>query len=298
MKSERRIIGVKLGVAMLCGVAALFALVTIFGPKAAMKQSPPVAADTRLVETVLNDAASRNYLAKLDVHAPVAAQKFRLEAAFAIKDGWSQEDIGALLMESAFAQFRPMAVDLQIAPTASYDAILAHFGEGMARLKAQNSKWCEGPTVAAFLTENDDEIVPQLLAQFPYGSDGYEWALAWGGLFLDAAAEGRRARVRHGRPDWRDEVALQQEGLAFGTEKWALALQIGAFSTSEGQSYAMMRDAIRGMDVCGLGLAIPTVSERLEIDVRGRIWADLIPEIMYGNTPYVLARVNDYFFIG
>jgi hypothetical protein len=283
---------------MLFGVAALFALGAVFGPDAAVESPAPAAADTRLVETVLSDAASRDYLAKLDAHAPVAAQTFRLEAAFAIKDGWTQDEIGALLMEAVFAQFRPLASDLQAAPTASYDAILAHFGDGMATLKAQKSAWCQGPRVAKFLTENDDEIVPKLLAQFPYGSDGYDWALAWGGLFLDAAAEGRRARVRHGRPDWRDEVALQQEGVAFGTQKWSLALQIGAFSTSEGQSYAMMQDAIGAMDVCAIGLAIPDVSGRLEADVRGRIWADLMPEIMYGNTPYVLARVNDYFFIG
>ena len=298
MTPERRIIGLKLGVAILFCVAALFALGATFGPKVAVDAPVPLAADTRLVETVLNDAASLEYLAKLDAHAPVAAQTFRLEAAFAIKDGWTRDEVGALLMEAAFGQFRSLAVDLQTAPTASYDAILAHFGEGMATLKAQRSAWCHGPTVAAFLTENDDKIVPQLLAQFPYGSDGYDWALEWGGLFLDAAAEGRRVRVRHGRPDWRDEVALQQEGLAVGTEKWSLALQIGAFSTSEGQSYEMMQDAIGAMDVCGLGLAIPDVSGRLEPDVRGRIWADLMPEIMYGNTPYVLARVNDYFFIG
>ena len=94
------------------------------------------------------------------------------------------------------------------------------------------------------------------------------------------------------------EAILQQEGLALGSEQWALALQIAAFANSEGTSYGQMQEVIAGMDVCELGIAVETVSARLPSDVRTRIWADLMPEIMVGNTPYVMYRITDYFFIG
>jgi len=140
--------------------------------------------------------------------------------------------------------------------------------------------------------------VPTLLAEFPYASPQYDWAMGWMTTILKAARQGQVQPTRYARPGFRDEAILQQEGLALGSEQWALGLQIAAFANSEGTSYAKMQEVVSGMNVCELGIAVETVSGRLPEDVRGRIWADLMPEIMIGNTPYVMYRVNDYFFIG
>ena len=120
----------------------------------------------------------------------------------------------------------------------------------------------------------------------------------WMTTILAAVKQAQDRPRRNARPGARDEAVLQQEGLALGSEQWALALQIAAFANAEGTSYGQMQEVIAGMDVCDLGIAVETVSARLPSDVRARIWADLIPEIMVGNTPYVMFRVTDYFFIG
>ena len=161
-------------------------------------------------------------------------------------------------------------------------------------------KFCRpnGATVAEFLAQNDSDLAPSLLAEFPYQSPQYNWAMGWMVTILGAAREGQTEPRRYTRPTFRDEAVLQQEGLALGSEQWALGLQIASFANSEGTSYAQMQDVISSMNVCDLGIAVETVSGRLPEDVRGRIWSDLLPEIMIGNTPYVIYRVNDYFFIG
>lgn len=297
MRPEAPATDLKWGAAILLAVAALFALGLWFGPRLSPHADKPAQADVRLVETVLDDAASRAYLNLLDKHAPVAAQDFRVKAARAIGDGWTRAEMREALLQTAFAQFQGLAFDVKKAPVASFDQIIAAFSDGMRRLDAAGSTWCAGPRVAAFLKQDDDALMPALIDQFA-SDESYDWALGFAGLFLEAAGAARKSPQNHEAPGWTDEYYLQQAGVEYGTQKWLLALQIGAFSNAEGQSYALMQEAIEKMQVCQLGMAVGEVSLRLEPDVRGRIWADLIPEMMYANTPYVLWRVNDYFFIG
>jgi hypothetical protein len=248
--------------------------------------------------SVLSDRVSRDYLAKLDNAAPETAEKLRREAVLSIEDGADSDQIAEIVLQAAFSQFQAKAFDLQYAPVGSYDAIIAKFSGGTSDLKAANSDWCKGLTIQSFLKQSDDELVPSLLSNFPYQSAQYDWVLEWSGLFLDASVAARASQTRHRQPNSRDEFFLQQEGLGLGSSQWGLALQIAAFANAEGQSFDAMQDAIEQINVCDLGIAVGAVSKRLPEDTRGRIWADLMPEIMVGNTPYALARIQDYFFIG
>ncbi len=58
-----------------------------------------------------------------------------------------------------------------------------------------------------------------------------------------------------------------------------------------------MREVIESIDVCKLAVTAVDLSDSLPEANRGRIWAELMPEIFYGNTPYVLMLVTDYFFL-
>ncbi len=291
--------GLKLGIIALLVVGAIFSGIFAFGPGRSVDEQPETGLKPRLdFAAVFPDAASRNVIHALEGANPEAAETLRRELAFAQRDGTDQSDLSNILLQALFAQLGEQAIYVQRAETEDLDAIVSGFITGADQLAAAQSDWCAGPTLAGFLTENDDELVPSLLAKFPYGSPQYAWAMGWMTIVLNRAEKAQNFPYRHGRPTGRDEYILQQEGRALASSQWALALQIAGFANAEGQSYQAMQDAISAIDVCELGLAIEMVSERLPEDVRGRIWADLMPEIMVGNTPYALARVQDYFFIG
>jgi hypothetical protein len=299
LSSERSETGLRLGLIILGTVALGFLGVFLFGPAAEREtKAPPQTEAPIALLDVLTDAPTRRAVEALSASATGTAARLDAAAKRAIADGAEADALSKLLLEALFAQFQDQAAYLRAADAAGFQTILAGFGAGMRDLKASNSAWCDGAQIADFLTQNEADLVPGLLSEFPYGSPQYDWAMDWMTSFLIVAKNAQDRPRRHPRPGPREEAILQQQGLALGSEQWGLALQIAAFANSEGVSYAKMQEVIAGMDVCDLGIAIETVSDRLPDQVRARIWADLMPELMVGNTPYVMWRVTDYFFIG
>ena len=298
MTKARRQTGLKLGLISLVLVTVVLAGVFLLGPEPETEPVAPNTSQTTALLDQLQDAPTRRAVEALRAAAPATFNDLNQAAAFAVADEASDEALAQLVLEALFSQFQAQALSLRSANSGNYQAIIAGFSDGLGQLKANQSVWCEGATIAAFLTQNEDELVPALLTEYPYQSPQYEWAMDWMVTILSAMTQGQDRGRPHARPGARDEALLQQEGLALGSEQWALALQIAAFANAEGTSYGQMQEVIAGMDVCELGIAVETVSERLPSDVRARIWGDLMPEIMVGNTPYVMYRVTDYFFIG
>lgn len=299
MTEPRHQPGLKLGLISFAIVALGFVAVFLLVPN----PSDPGVEETGPPQPValldqLEDPPTRRAVEALRAVSPATYAELNQTATFALADGAQPAALGRLVLEALFSQFQTQALSLRSAESANYQSIIAGLSEGLGQLKANQSAWCEGPTIAGFLTQNEDELVPALLSEFPYQSPQYIWAMDWMTTILSAVKQAQDRPRRNARPGARDEAILQQEGLALGSEQWALALQIAAFANSEGTSYGQMQEVIAGMDVCDLGIAVETVSARLPSDVRARIWADLMPEIMVGNTPYVMFRVTDYFFIG
>ncbi|MEO1660873.1 MAG: hypothetical protein AAFR51_07790 [Pseudomonadota bacterium] len=291
--------GVKLGLISLALMAALFAGLFVFGPtRTAEKATAAQTGQAFDILTILNDAPTRGAVSALRAANPGTYSQLQTAAAFAHADDADAQALSMLVLEALFSQFKAQALTLRSADSAGYQAIISELGAGFEQLKSNNNAWCNGATVAVFLTKNDDDLIPSLLSEFPYQSPQYDWAMTWMSTVLNVAAESRRAPRRHAAPTDLDEVRLQQAGLDLSAQQWSLALQIGAFANAEGTSYAQMQDVVGSMNVCELGVAVAAVSGQLPRDVRARIWADLMPELMYGNTPYVIWRVNDYFFIG
>ncbi len=291
--------GLRLGLISLGLMAAVFAGLFIFGPSAGpVEQEDGLLAPAFDLVSVLDDAETVSAIEALRTADLGTYAQLQTASAFAQADGADAQALSELVLEALFSQFKAQALALRSAKSEDYQAIVSELGVGFEQLRADNNAWCSGATVAAFLTENDDDLVPLLLSEFPYGSDQYAWAMSWMTTILNVAADSRRSPVRHARPTDLDEVRLQQAGLDLSAKQWTLAFQIGAFANAEGTSYAQMQEVVGSMNVCELGIAVSTVSAQLPRDVRARIWADLMPELMYGNTPYVMWRVNDYFFIG
>lgn len=296
--SPRTSPGLKLGFIVLACVALSFVGVFVFGPSQAPKSVDPSSEPQTDLLQVLSDAPTRDALAALEDVSPATFSELAALTQRAVSEGADAQAVSELVLEALFAQFQAQAGAIKGAGSGQYQIVMAGLADGFRQLEANDSRWCDGATIANFLAQNESDLVPTLLAEFPYASPQYDWAMGWMTTVLRAAQRGRIQPVRYARPDFRDEAMLQQEGLALGSEQWALGLQIAAFANSEGTSYAKMQEVVGSMDVCELAIAVETVSERLPEEVRGRIWADLMPEIMIGNTPYVIYRVNDYFFIG
>ena len=297
--TPRRQTGLKLGLITLGVVMAGFLGVFLFGPdRDPVKSDGPDAVSALALLDKLTDSPTRKAVEALQAASPGTYAQLQTEAALALKDGADADALSNLTLQALFGEFQNKALVFRSARSEDYHAIIVELSKGLQQLKALDSRWCEGDQIAAYLAQNESDLVPPLLAEFPYGSPQYDWAMDWMSVILITAQRAQDAPPRHPRPGFRDETTLQQEGLALGSEQWGLALQIAAFANSEGISYARMQEVVSGMDVCQLGIAVEAVSERLPADVRGRIWADLMPEIMIGNTPYVMWRVTDYFFIG
>lgn len=289
----------RLGLIILVLVAAGFWALFLFGPDGGSDRAEPGpnAAAPGLLDH-LSDAPSRKAVEALRAVAPATYAELDLAAKHALLDGEDEAGLSRLLLAALFAQFRDQAGTLKAANSADFQLIIAELATGLRALDAGNSKWCDGAQIASYLSQNEDQLVPSLLAEFRYGSPQYVWAMEWMATVLTVAKSAQERPSRWARPTFRDEALLQEQGLALGAEQWTLALQVAAFANAEGVSYARMQEVIEGMDVCALGLAVETVSEGLPDNVRARIWSDLMPEIMIGNTPYVMWRVTDYFFIG
>jgi len=249
------------------------------------------------LETVLSDPATRQYLGQLDQYAPETAQALRSEAAAAIRSGASKDRLSNMVLRAQLAEMQGQALYLRYASTADYDAILGGLRSGFQALATAESHWCEAASVETLLKRSETDLIDTLLAEFSYDSPAYRWLLDWSGTYLEAADRARRQPARRGPRTGYDKDVLQQRGLAMGSKQWALALQIANFSQAEGQGYAPMRQTLNNIDVCKLAIAVVDLSDSLPEPNRGRIWSQLLPEIFYGNTPYVLALVTDYFFL-
>jgi hypothetical protein len=298
-ETQHKQTGLRLGLITLSVVMIGFACLFVFGPDARPppKQAVNVAAAPGLLDRLI-DAPTRRAVEALQAASPGTYAQLQSTARQALRDEASPQDLSRLTLEALFGEFQGQALTLRSAESANFHAIISGLADGFRQLKAADSKWCDGTQIAAYLTQNDADLVPTLLAEFPYQSPQYDWAMDWMTVVLTSAKQAQDRPQQHARPGYRDEALLQQEGLALGSEQWALALQIAAFANSEGTSYAKMKEVIGGMNVCDLAMAVETVSARLPSDVQGRIWSDLMPETMLGNTPYVMWRVTDYFFIG
>jgi hypothetical protein len=295
--ARSKIVGLRTGLIILAIISAI-ALILIWRPGSLSKVEPTQASiQAGSLNEALNDAATQAYLTRLQTVSPGTATTLDAEATAMIANGKETEALAELVLRSILTELKRGAFEFKQAPTEHYDKLIAHSATALTRLRRENSTWCNGPRIAEFLELNEDALIPDLLARYPYGSESYNWAMRFGELYLDAVQAAREAPVRRPGPSAFDKRWLQQTGLALGSNDWTLGLQIAAFSQAEGQGYAQMQEAISGIDVCELGLAAAQVSGSLPEQVRGTIWGDLLPELFHGNTPYVLWRVNDYFFL-
>ncbi len=249
------------------------------------------------LEAVLSDDATRQYLRQLDLYAPETATALRAQAQIAMRSGEDQNMLADLVLRALLSQFQRDALRFRYAQPEDFDAILAHLRTGFQTLSGAASPWCDANAVETLLKRADTDLIDTLLAEFEYDGAAYRWVLQWGGIYLKAADRAGRYPVRYGPRSAYDKTVLQDHGRALASREWALALQIASFSQAEGQGYAPMRQAIDSIDVCKLAITVVDLSDDLPTQTRARIWAELMPEIFYGNTPYVLALVTNYFFI-
>ncbi len=291
-------LGLRTGLIVLFVVALAFVALVAGGwfdnrPATDQAEAPPLVP----LEAVLSDDATRQYLRQLDLYAPETAATLRAQAQLAIRSGEDHTMLADLVLRALLSQFQSDALHLRRAQPDDFDAILAHLRTGFQTLSASASPWCDATAVETLLKRSETDLLAALLAEFEYDSAAYRWVLQWGGIYLKAADRARRYPVFHGPRSARDKAVLQDYGRALAGREWSLALQIASFSQAEGQGYAPMRQAIDSMDVCKLAITVVDLSDRLPSQTRARIWAELMPEIFYGNTPYVLSLVTDYFFL-
>lgn len=296
---SRPTIGLRTGLIAIGIIGAAFLSAVFLTPS----PSSPAPAATKPVqlpalESALPDAQTARFLRVFDKASPIRAQTLRLETGTALQNGADAGAAANMLLHALLYEFQTEALTLRYANVDDFDRLIAHLRTGFETLSSSGSSWCQATQVEALLKHSDTELIDVLLAEFEYPGPAYDWALQWGELYLSAAESARQTPTQHGPRSPFDKIVLQQHGVSFGAEQWTLALQIANFSQIEGQGHQQMREIIQSIDVCRLGIAIDDLSTRLPDGVRGRIWAELAPEIFYGNTPYVLYLVTDYFFLG
>ncbi|MEM8615397.1 MAG: hypothetical protein AAGF20_00530 [Pseudomonadota bacterium] len=289
--------GLRTGLITLAIVAAFGLISALRAESFAVREPSSERQETVALAERLRDAQTQTYLRRLDAVSPGVSARLKTEADIRIRAGASDADLADMVLLSILMELKGSAGAFKQAPSEHYDAVIHHAGDGLQRLTREGSDWCSGPRLASYLQQNDGDLIPSLIALYPYESESYDWAIAFGILALDAIEAGREMPVRRRRPTGYDKAQLQQTGLALGSDQIILGLQIMAFSQSEGQGYQQMQTAIEGIDACKLGLAAVKVSDLLDEPVRATIWADFLPELFHGNMPYVIWRVNDYFYL-
>lgn len=263
----------------------------------ALTPQPPDTLSLEEIGAAFEDEMTGPYLRRFETRAPDLSEQLRDALTAAVEDGASKETLRAAVLTASLSAIQQDGAYLRYARVSDFDALVNQFESGLMGLKAAQSDWCKGPRIEAFLKVREADLVPELIRTLSASPEAYRWALAWSNELLQVSASAKALPVRHGPRTPRDKALLQQTGLSLGAEYWTLGLQIAAFSKAEGQDYESMRQVIAGMDVCSMGLAMAEISDALPTGPRGRIWAQLMPEIFVGNAPYVLYVVNDYFFL-
>ena len=275
--ARSKTIGLRTGLIIL-GVIAALGLLSLLRLDAFAVQAPTEqTAASKTLEQRLTDPVTANYLEHLQSVSPAGWRTLESEAQTLIRTGASDSELADLVLH--------------------YDQIIDHAEDALSRLKRDSSQWCEGPHVAAYLELDDSDLIPTLIALYPYQSESYNWAIEFGTMALNAIEAGRQEPNQRRRPSRFDKLTLQQTIIMLGAEQPFLLLQVAAFSKAEGESYQDMKTAVRNMQVCDLGLLALSASDVLPEYVRANIWADLLPELFHGNMPYVIWRVNDYFYL-
>ena len=193
--------GLKLGMISLALVAAGFLALFVFGPQ---KESPSPGSSSQarapILLEVLDDPATRAAVESLRAASPGTYAELNMATAFAHADGADAQALSNLVLQALFSQFQTKALALRSAESAEYQAIIEGFADGLRALKASDSTWCAGPTIAAYLTQNDEDLIPSLLSEFPYGSAQYEWAMTWMTTILTTVQTAQDTPRRNPRP--------------------------------------------------------------------------------------------------
>jgi hypothetical protein len=212
--------------------------------------------------------------------------------------GATQQQKRRLVLRSALASLRAEAPHMRSLPVRGYDAIMNGVADGLTQLQDTGSHWCRATTLATLTRKNEGVLLSTIIDDMAQSDAAYDWALSWVTDILELGSQARARPVRHGPRTVADEAVVQDFGRQIGLERWEVALSIAAFAQAEGRSYRAMKQALAAIDVCELGQTLEALSDRAPEAVRGRVMAELVPEIFYGNTPYVLYLLQGYFFIG
>ena len=258
-------------------------------------ETQPETEKTQLADR-LTDTPTQTYLTRLKRYAPVTSERLAREAETRIRAGATDQALSELVLLSILMELKDGATAFRRAPSSHYDRLINHAKQGLIRLQRENSPWCEGPQLLAYLEQDDDTLIASLIALYPYQSESYDWAMEFGIMALDAIEAGRQTPINRTRPSSFDKALLQDAAIVLGADQPTIALQVMAFSASEGTGYRPMKTAVQNIQACRLGLFALQTSDRLPEAVRMRVWSDLLPELFHGNTPYVIWRVNDYFY--
>ena len=295
--ARSKTIGLRTGLIIL-GVIAALGLLSLLRLDAFAVQAPTEqTAASKTLEQRLTDPVTANYLEHLQSVSPAGWRTLESEAQTLIRTGASDGELADLILLSILVEAKRGAAAFKQAPIHHYDRMIDHAEAALTQLKRDSSQWCEGPHVAAYLELDDSDLIPTLIALYPYQSESYNWAIEFGTMALNAIEAGRQEPNQRRRPSSFDKLTLQQTIIMLGAEQPFLLLQVAAFSKAEGESYQDMKTAVRNMQVCDLGLLALSASDVLPEYVRANIWADLLPELFHGNMPYVIWRVNDYFYL-
>ena len=189
--------GLQLGLITLGVVMAGFAGLFLFGPSVppAPTQAVNVAAPPGLLDR-LEDTPTRRAVEALQTASPGTYVQLQTAAGQALRDDASTQDLSRLTLEALFGELQGQALTLRSAESANFQAIIVGLADGFRQLKAADSKWCEGAQIAAYLTQNDADLVPTLLAEFPYQSRQYEWAMDWMTVVLMTAKQASRSKTK------------------------------------------------------------------------------------------------------
>ncbi|MEM6535907.1 MAG: hypothetical protein AAF613_09735 [Pseudomonadota bacterium] len=288
-RSSNKIASLKLGLIVLAVVGLAISLFIAIGPQAAITQTTD-----RI--PVVRSLATSEYAAALGKHSPGVAAQLERDLSAAETNG-TAHDLRRVTLEASLAAYRVHALALRNASNAHYDRMVEHLASGLSGLSKEAPSWCSGAALEPVFRVNQEEFIPALIDEIAAHDAAYAWALEWSEIFLQIQSEAAASPVQRGARSAYDKMILQETGLSLGPDQWQLALQIAAFSQAEGTDYATMRSVVKGVDLCNMGLALANISRRLPAGPKGRIWADLMPEIFAGNAPYALYRVNDYFFL-
>lgn len=242
-----------------------------------------------VILTKLDDRHTKRYVMALSRISPEAAEQLNQDAAEALADGASKNDLARLVQATFNEDISGVMGDLAKVDVRHINEMIGFTKDSLQGLSSSRSKWCKVSTYERMQSQPPEELFDLVLNGMDYTSPLYRFGVQGNAIVFEAVADARDNPVRHGRMTREDKKAL--EGLAL---KMMMNPEIQKLARVQSMSPLQKQQVISNTDACKLAIAAIDVVDSLPDGTKGRMWAEGFRQFDRGELSRAMSQFGGF----